>query len=123
VDHDLVSRAQRGDESAFAEIAYGMGDRLFTVAQRILRDVDLAEDATQQAIVAIWRELSPRGASMDSSRRYPDAPIVPAAHRQLVAAVKVCDIAGRTMRGCLVAGRSGLDAHAPEAQSKDPRLA
>src|SRR5918992_1030007 len=57
VDHDLVSRAQRGDESAFAEIAYGMGDRLFTVAQRILRDVDLAEDATQQAIVAIWREL------------------------------------------------------------------
>jgi RNA polymerase sigma-70 factor (ECF subfamily) len=57
MNHDLVSRAQRGDESAFAEIAYGIGDRLFTVAQRILRDVDLAEDATQQAIVAIWREL------------------------------------------------------------------
>lgn len=57
MDHDLVTRAQRGDESAFADIAYGIGDRLFTVAHRILRDVDLAEDATQQAIVAIWREL------------------------------------------------------------------
>ena len=57
MDQELVSRAQRGDESAFAEIAYGIGDRLFTIAHRILRDVDLAEDATQQAVVAIWREL------------------------------------------------------------------
>ena len=58
MDTDLVTRAQHGDERAFADIAYAIGDRLFTVAQRILRDVDLAEDATQQAIVAIWRELS-----------------------------------------------------------------
>jgi RNA polymerase sigma-70 factor, ECF subfamily len=57
VDRELVARAQGGDERAFADIAYAMGDRLFTVAHRILRDVDLAEDATQQAIVAIWREL------------------------------------------------------------------
>jgi DNA-directed RNA polymerase specialized sigma24 family protein len=47
------TRAQRGDESAFADIAHAIGDRLFTVAHRILRDIDLAEDATQQAIVAI----------------------------------------------------------------------
>lgn len=57
MDDDLVTRAQRGDESAFSEIAYAIGDRLFTVAHRILRDIHLAEDATQQALIAIWREL------------------------------------------------------------------
>jgi len=57
VEQDLVTRAQRGDEGAFAEIAYAISDRLFTVAHRILRDIDLAEDATQQALVAIWSKL------------------------------------------------------------------
>ena len=57
MEHELVQRAQGGDEAAFSELAYAIGDRLFTVAQRILRDIDLAEDATQQAIVTVWREL------------------------------------------------------------------
>jgi RNA polymerase sigma-70 factor (ECF subfamily) len=34
-----------------------MGDRWLNVAQRIVRDVPMAEDATQSAIVAIWRQL------------------------------------------------------------------
>lgn len=57
MENELVQRAQGGDEAAFSELAYAIGDRLFTVAQRILRDIDLAEDATQQAIVTVWREL------------------------------------------------------------------
>jgi RNA polymerase sigma-70 factor, ECF subfamily len=57
MDRELVTRAQAGDESAFTDIAYAIGDRLFTVAHRILRDVHLAEDATQLTLVAIWREL------------------------------------------------------------------
>ena len=57
MEQDLVLRAQHGDESAFGELAYGISDRLFAVATRILRDEHLAEDATQQAIVTIWREL------------------------------------------------------------------
>lgn len=57
VERDLVIRAQRGDREAFAELAFQMGDRLLTIAQRILRDVDQAEDATQQTIVAVWRQL------------------------------------------------------------------
>jgi RNA polymerase sigma-70 factor, ECF subfamily len=57
VNQELVAKAQDGDEAAFAEIAYAVANRLFTVAHRILRDVDLAEDATQQALVAIWRDL------------------------------------------------------------------
>jgi len=57
VDADLIGRAQRGDEEAFASLAVAVGDRLHAVAHRILRDTDLAEDATQQALLAIWRDL------------------------------------------------------------------
>lgn len=57
MDSELVTRAQHGDEEAFASLAVAIGDRLHAVAQRILRDVDLAEDATQQALLSIWRDL------------------------------------------------------------------
>ena len=57
VDAELIGRAQRGDEEAFASLAVGVGDRLHAVAHRILRDTDLAEDATQQALLTIWRDL------------------------------------------------------------------
>src|SRR6186713_1380446 len=57
MDTDLVTRAQRGDEEAFASLAVAVGDRLHAVAHRILRDIELAEDATQQALLAIWRDL------------------------------------------------------------------
>jgi len=57
IERNLVAQAQRGDEHAFAELAFALGDRLYAVAHRILRDTDLAEEATQQAIVTIWREL------------------------------------------------------------------
>ncbi|HJP71679.1 MAG TPA: sigma-70 family RNA polymerase sigma factor [Candidatus Limnocylindria bacterium] len=57
MDTDLVIRAQRGDEEAFASLAVAAGDRLHAVAHRILRDLHLAEDATQQALLAMWRDL------------------------------------------------------------------
>jgi RNA polymerase sigma-70 factor, ECF subfamily len=57
MDSRLVIQAQHGDEEAFASLALACGDRLHAVAHRILRDTDLAEDAAQQALVNIWREL------------------------------------------------------------------
>ena len=57
MDVDLVVRAQGGDEQAFASLAVAAGDRLHAVSHRILRDTDLAEDATQQTLLAIWRDL------------------------------------------------------------------
>jgi RNA polymerase sigma-70 factor (ECF subfamily) len=57
MDTDLVTRAQQGDEGAFMSLAVAAGDRLHAVAYRILRDTDLAEDATQHALLAIWRDL------------------------------------------------------------------
>ena len=57
MDFDLVTRAQRGDKEAYAILAGGYADRFLAVARRILRDLDLAEDATQQALLTIWRDL------------------------------------------------------------------
>ena len=57
MDASLVIRAQHGDEEAFASLAVGVGDRLHAVAHRILRDIQLAEDATQQALLTVWRDL------------------------------------------------------------------
>ena len=57
MDRELVTRAQHGDEQAFASLAVAAGNRLYAVAFRILRDTDLAEDASQQALLSIWRDL------------------------------------------------------------------
>jgi RNA polymerase sigma-70 factor (ECF subfamily) len=57
MDLDLVVRAQRGDQAAYAVIGTEIADRFLAVARRILRDPDLAEDATQQALFAIWQDL------------------------------------------------------------------
>lgn len=55
--HDLVTRAQHGDMRAFETLTAAHHDRLFRVAQGILRDRHLAEDATQQAFLDIWRHI------------------------------------------------------------------
>ena len=52
-----MTRAQRGDRAAFGLLAADIATRFLAVSRRILRDIDLAEDATQQALVAIWRDL------------------------------------------------------------------
>jgi RNA polymerase sigma-70 factor (ECF subfamily) len=57
VDRDLVEAAQRGDQSAFVDLVRFRGDKLFAIAHRILRDVDRAEDALQDALVIAWRDL------------------------------------------------------------------
>jgi RNA polymerase sigma factor (sigma-70 family) len=57
MDADLVERAQRGDKAAYGLLAGAIADRFLAVARRILRDQDLAEDATQQALLAIWQNL------------------------------------------------------------------
>jgi len=57
MDTDLVKRAQRGDSEAFTCLASALGTRFLAVSNRILGDIGLAEDATQQALLSIWRDL------------------------------------------------------------------
>ena len=54
---DLVERARDGDREAYELLARTAAPGLFTVAGRILRDRDAAEDAVQQTLVTIWQDL------------------------------------------------------------------
>jgi len=57
VQRTLVDRARLGDEEAFDALARTVGDRCMAIACRILRDVDLAEDAVQAALITAWQDL------------------------------------------------------------------
>ncbi len=57
VDRALVEQAQHGDRDAYEALARASARRLYLTAHRIVRDVDRAEDAVQQTLVAMWREL------------------------------------------------------------------
>jgi RNA polymerase sigma-70 factor, ECF subfamily len=54
---ELVEKAQGGDREAFATLAADRIGRLFNIAQLMLRDRDLAEDAVQEALILAWRDL------------------------------------------------------------------
>jgi RNA polymerase sigma factor (sigma-70 family) len=54
---DLVGEAQGGDGTAFGTLVAGSIDRCYAVAYRILRDVELAHDAVQGALIAAWTDL------------------------------------------------------------------
>jgi hypothetical protein len=57
VQEELVRQAQRGDAEAFDSLARTVGDRCLAIAVRILRDIDLAEDAVQTALIMAWTEV------------------------------------------------------------------
>lgn len=57
MDQQLVERAQQGDRDAYERLARASADRMYAVAYQITRDPDVADDAVQQALVAMWRDL------------------------------------------------------------------
>ena len=57
MDRDLVTAARHGDQAAFMDLVRSRSDWLFGIALNILRDIDRAEDALQDALVIAWRDL------------------------------------------------------------------
>ena len=57
MDSSLVVRAQQGDRGAFTDLVDAIGGRLHAIAFSVLRDRELARDATQQALLDIWRYI------------------------------------------------------------------
>ena len=57
MQRDLVERAMVGDREAFTELGGLWIDRLYATARLILRDGDRAQDATQEALIAAWRDI------------------------------------------------------------------
>jgi RNA polymerase sigma factor (sigma-70 family) len=57
-DEALVALAARAEESALAELYDRHGRVAYGLALRVLRDQALAEDAVQDAFLAVWRSAS-----------------------------------------------------------------
>jgi len=57
VQRELIELAMKGDRDAFSALAASVVDRLYAVAVLILRDHSMADDATQETIVRLWRDL------------------------------------------------------------------
>ena len=57
MDRRLVEQAQAGDRDAYEALARASVSRLYLTAHRIVHDTDKADDAVQQTLVAMWREL------------------------------------------------------------------
>ena len=53
----LVARLRAGEEGAFEELVRSHGGRMLSVARRLLRDPDDAQDAVQDAFLSAFRSL------------------------------------------------------------------
>jgi RNA polymerase sigma-70 factor, ECF subfamily len=54
---EFVERARAGDHEAFSELARASIARLYAIANLVLRDVDRAQDAVQDALVSAWKDM------------------------------------------------------------------
>jgi RNA polymerase sigma-70 factor (ECF subfamily) len=57
VDERIVRQVQEGDQEAFRSLVISEHARMLRVAQGVLRDPHVAEDAVQQAFLDIWRDI------------------------------------------------------------------
>ena len=105
MDRALVVRAQEGDQAASAGLLDGDAGRLLAIADGILRDRALAEDAIQRALLTIWRDL-PRLRDPDRYEAW--------SYRVLV---RTCYVEARRARGWLP---NALSSPTLEATEHDP---
>ena len=83
-DEKLVATAAGGDERALGQLYDRHGRVAYSLALRVLRDPDLAEDAVQEAFLTAWRTA----ASFDPGRAKASAWLFTFVHRRAVDIVR-----------------------------------
>jgi RNA polymerase sigma-70 factor (ECF subfamily) len=83
-DPELLAACAGGDERALGSLYDRHGRRAYAVALRVLRDPALAEDAVQEAFLAVWR----RAATYDRARGTAATWILTLVHRRAVDLVR-----------------------------------
>jgi RNA polymerase sigma-70 factor, ECF subfamily len=88
---ELLRRAARGDESAFAEWYDATSARAFGLAVRVLRDRAQAEEVTQESYLDCWRHAT----RFDSRRGSAVAWLLTIVHRKAVDRVRSAEASSR----------------------------
>jgi len=88
---ELLKRASRGDEGAFAEWYDATSARAFGLAVRVLRDPAQAEEVTQESYLECWRHA----ARFDSAKGSAISWLLTIVHRKAVDRVRSAESAGR----------------------------
>ncbi len=83
-DDDLLAACAEGDEQALGSLYDRYGTVAYGLALRVLRDSALAEDAVQEAFLAVWRQA----AKFDRSRGRASTWILTLVHRRAVDLVR-----------------------------------
>jgi len=83
-DEALVAQIARGDELALGAFYDRFGRVVYSLAFRVVRNVQLAEEATQEAFLAVWRTADEYRASRGSARAW----LLTIAHRRAVDRVR-----------------------------------
>jgi len=83
-DEELLAAIARGDERALGELYDRFGRVAYGLALRIVRDAALAQDAVQDAFLAVWRTA----AAYDAGRGKPQSWLLTLVHRRAVDVVR-----------------------------------
>jgi RNA polymerase sigma-70 factor, ECF subfamily len=83
-DEQVLEAVGRGDDDALGELYDRFGRLAFRLAFRILRDRELAEDAVQEAFLAVWHSAD----AYKRERAKPSTWILTVVHRRAVDIVR-----------------------------------
>src|ERR671936_2393033 len=83
-DEAVVALIARSDDSALAELYRRFGRLAYGLAYRILRDDALAQDAVQEAFLAVWRSAG----RFAAERSKPSTWVLTLVHRRAVDLVR-----------------------------------
>ena len=92
-DRELLERVARGDVAALRSIYEQHASRAITIAYRILRNREEAEDVVQETFLEVWR----RSAQFDPGRGGAVAWVVTIARSRAIDRLRARNIAGRTI--------------------------